>query len=195
MKKIMSFLLVALLLCFTGCGAKGDAEEAFHTMMMAFQTGDADAIKPYYDFQKESQLESSNASGEMFHVILETLKEMEYQVDEVKKVDGNTVQIMVVVTTVDFSEVMNLYIEQLMTLVGDEEYQSGIPDMEKEEYQSIIAAQMTESLKKEDLSVVEKTLTLTMVKQEDGSWVPGPDREAFYGGLFGSLVDAVNSLI
>ncbi len=196
-KKSMAYILLitVVTICLTGCGAKNNAEQAFRTMMEAFQTGEAEKIKPYYDFEKQSQVEAESTSVALQESILATMEEMEYQVKDVKKLDGNTVQITALVTTVNFSEVMNLYIEQLTTMVGDEAYQSGIPDMEEDDYQEIIATKMTESLKTEDLGTEEKSLTLTMVKQEDGSWVPGADQDAFYGGLFGNLVDAVNSLI
>lgn len=193
-KRIASILLVLLLVFLTGCGAKGDAETAFGAMMDTFKTGDAEVIKPYYDFHQESQFVNPDVSAEMLQVVLDTMKEMEYQVESVEKIDGANVKITAQVTTLDFSQVINLYIERLLTLVADEEYQAQVAGMSQADYQKLLADQMAEILTAEEIAAEEKTVSVTMVKQDD-AWVPGGDKDAFFGALFGNLINAVNSLI
>ena len=82
-----------------------------------------------------------------------------------------------------------------MTMVGDEAYQSQVSGMEQGDYQKLVADKMTELLTTEEIETEEKTVMVTMVKQEDGTWVPGADKADFYGALFVNLIDAVNSLI
>ena len=194
-KRIVSIALVLLLVFLAGCGSKGDARDAFHTMMAALKTGDVETIKPYYDFAQESNFTTITTADEMLQVVLATLKEIEYQVEEVEQLDGNTVQITAKVTTLDFTQIINLYLEQLMTMVGDEAYQSQVSGMEQGDYQKLVADKMTELLTTEEIETEEKTVMVTMVKQEDGTWVPGADKADFYGALFVNLIDAVNSLI
>ncbi len=193
-KRILGIVMVLVLAFLTGCGAKGDAETAFDTMMKTFQTGNAEAILPYYDFEQESQFVNPDASEEMLRVVLATLQDMKYHVESVEKIDGANVRMIARVTTLDFSQVMNLYIERLLTMVEDQEYQGQVPGMSQTDYQKRVADQMAEILTSEELGTVEKTVTLTMVKEND-TWVPGGDKEDFYGALFENLIGAVNSLI
>ncbi len=196
MKKRVIGIILVLLLCLTGCGADhGDAETAFNTMMNTFKTGDVEAIKAYYDFSQESKFVNSDVSDEMVQMVFDTMKEMEYQVENVEVVDDNTVRISTVVTTLDFSQVINLYMEQLIFMVEGEEYQNSLSEMEQEDYQELIAEQMTEILSSEDIDTEEKTVTVTMLKQEDGTWVPGEEKQELCGVLFENLLESVNSLL
>ncbi len=193
-KRVLSILLVLMLVFLTGCGAKGDAETAFDTMMKVLQTGDAEAILPYYNFNQESKFVNPDASSEMLQVVLGTMKDMKYHVESVEKIDGANVKITAKVTTLDFSQVINLYIEKLLTMVEDPDYQAQVGGMSQEDYQMRMADQMTEIITSGELGTEEKTVSITMVKEED-TWVPGGDKEDFFGSLFENLIGAVNSLI
>ncbi|MBO5364511.1 MAG: DUF5105 domain-containing protein [Clostridia bacterium] len=193
-KRIVSGLLVFMLVFLTGCGAKSDAETAFATMMKAFQTGEAETIRTYYDFNQESKFVNPDASDEMLRVVLGTMQDMKYHIESVEKIDGANVKITARVTTLDFSQVMDLYIERLMMLVADETYQAQVASLAQTEYQKLIADQMAEILTGQEIDTEEKTVSVTMVKEKD-QWVPGGDRDAFFDALFGNLIGAVNSLI
>ncbi len=193
-KRILSVLLVMVLMLLTACGAKGDAETAFDTMMQAFRTGDAATIQPYYDFQEESKFVNPDVSDEMLQVVLATMKDMKYHIESVEKIDGANVRIVARVTTLDFSQIMNLYIGKLLTMVEDPDYQAQVGEMSQEDYQRRMADQMAEIINSGELGTMEKTVTLTMVKEKD-QWIPGGDKDEFYGSLFENLIGAVNSLI
>ncbi len=194
-KRITSIFLVVMLAFLTGCGAKNSAKADFHTMIDTFQTGDVEKIKQYYDFSQESLFVNTSASGDLIEVVLGTMQNMKCKVETTEKIDDSTVKIAAKVTTLDFSQVMNLYIERLMKMVEDESYQEQVSQMEQADYQRKIAEQMMEILTTEEIATVEKTVAVTMVKQEDGTWLPGEDRDQFFGALFGNLLNAVHSLI
>lgn len=188
-------LLILLVICLPGCGAKGNAETAFDNMMKALQTGDAEKIKPYYDFSQESNFANASTATEMADVVLATLKKMEYQVDSAERIDSNNVKMTITATTLDFTQVMNAYVEQLILMVEGDAYQEQVATMEQGDYQKLVADRMVDILENEEIATEEKTISVTMVKQEDGTWAPGGDKDEFFGALFVNLIDAVNSLI
>lgn len=194
-QRVLSILLVLVVVCLAGCGAKNDAETTFDTMMKALQTGDANEIRPYYDFSQESNFSNVSTANEMEDVVLATLKKMEYRVDSAERLDNNNVKMTITATTLDFTQVMNAYVEQLILMVEDDAYQSQLATMEQGDYQKLVAERMTGLLESEEIATEEKTISVTMVKQEDGTWAPGADKDEFFGALFVNLFDAVNSLI
>ncbi len=194
-KRVISILLILLVVCLTGCGGKNDAEAAFGNMMKALQTGDAEAIKPYYDFSQESNFANTATANEMADVVLATLKKMEYRLDSAERLDNNNVKMTITATTLDFTQVMNAYVEQLILMVEGDAYQEQVATMEQGDYQKLVADQMVQLLEGEEIGTEEKTISVTMVKQEDGTWAPGEDKDEFFGALFVNLIDAVNSLI
>lgn len=194
-KRMISILLILVLACLSGCGGKNDAETSFSDMMRALQTGDANEIRPYYDFGQESNFANTSTATEMTDVVLATLKKMEYRIDSTERLDNNNVKMTITATTLDFTQVMNAYVEQLILMVEDEAYQSQVATMEQGDYQKMVADQMIQLLENEEIGTEEKTISVTMVKQEDGTWSPGADKVEFFGALFVNLFDAVNSLI
>lgn len=191
---ISLFLTAVLAFALTGCGAAKDAQTAFDTMMQAFQTGDQAQISAYYDFEAVSKFINEEDGAELQDVILSTLKKMTYEVESAEKQDGSAVKISAKVTTLDFSEVMNRYIAQVMAMVASEEYQARVAEMTQQEYQKLLAEQMRTVLEQSDIPTAENSVTVTMVK-EDGTWKAGGDKEAFLGALFANLTNAVNSLV
>lgn len=195
MKKIGAvILMVVMMASVTGCGGEKDARAAFDGMMQAFQTGEAEKINAYYDFAEVSRFINVEDQAEMLQTILDTLKQMEYRVDSVEKIDGANVKVTATVTTMDFSQVLDRYLEKVIAMVSDESYQARIGSMTQEEYQKLLASQMTETLKEGAFPTTEKTISVTMVK-EGGKWVAGGDKDAFLGALFSNLTEAVNSLV
>ena len=175
-----------------GCGAKQDAGGAFDTMMQALISGDLEKISAYYQIQDQDLLDQETKSV-VTTAAAEVLKKTQYRITSAEKEDDGSVKITAAVTTVDFSKVVSTYLGEVMAMVADADYQAKLPSMTQEEYQKRLADKMAEVIRRDDLGTVETTLTVTMVK-EDGTWVPGSDKDAFFEALFGNLIKAVSSL-
>ena len=187
-------MLSLLLLSAAGCSSVSSAQESFEEMMQAFQTGDREQISAYYDFAKISKFINAKDSEDMESAVLATLPSMEYKVNSAEKSGKQTMKLNVEITTVDFSVVMQNYIQKVMELVGSPEYQENISGMTKEEYQALLAQQLTDVLRQGELPKATNTLDVTMMKS-DKEWKLGGDGEAFLGALFANLSNAVNALI
>lgn len=196
MKKILKssgiLCLLAIILLMVGCGAKKDAKGAFETMMQTLISGDPEKISIYYQPKDQDFLDQETKSV-VTTAAAEVLKKTQYRVTSAEKADNGSVKITASVTTVDFSKVVSAYLGEVMAMVADADYQAKLPSMTQEEYQKRLADKMAEVIRRDDLSTVETTLTVTMVK-EDGTWVPGSDKDAFFEALFGNLIKAVSSL-
>lgn len=196
MKKMLKysciFCLAAAVLLMAGCGAKQDAGGAFDAMMQALISGDLEKISAYYQIQDQDLLDQETKSV-VTTAAAEVLKKTQYRVTSVEKEDAGSVKITAAVTTVDFSKVVSTYLGEVMNMVVDADYQAKLPTMTQEEYQKCLADKMAEVIRRDDLGTVETALTVTMVK-EDGTWVPGSDKDAFFEALFGNLIKAVSSL-
>lgn len=194
MKKFFSLVLcIVLAVIFSGC-ARSDAKGAFCEMMDAFCTGSADEIEEYYNFEDISRFINEEDGDAVQDVILSTLTQMTYKVEGTDKIDKNAVKVTAKVTTIDFSSVMEKYITSITDMVAEPDYQKNISTMTPEQYQKILAEKMEDIINSGDLGTVEKSVSVTMVK-ENNQWKPGGDKEDIIGELFGDLTDAVNSLI
>ena len=196
MKKMLKWsrilCLLAVVFLMGGCGAKQDAGGAFDTMMLALISGDLEKISAYYQIQDQDLLDQETKSV-VTTAAAEVLKKTQYRITSAEKEDDGSVKITAAVTTVDFSKVVSTYLGEVMAMVADADYQAKLPSMTQEEYQKRLADKMAEVIRRDDLGTVETTLTVTMVK-EDGTWVPGSDKDAFFEALFGNLIKAVSSL-
>ncbi len=199
MKKTGKLLTVMILILATvtmmaGCGAKKDAGTAFDAMMQVIQTGDIERIGEYYDFGADDSFLENKTAQSMTAAVTEILKKTQYRVESAEKLDASNVKITARVTTLDLSQVMNRYINEIMTMVAGDEYQAKVSTMTQEEYQKLLTDKMLEILNREDIGTTESTISVTMVKS-DGKWIPGGDKDEFFGTLFGDLTKAVQSLI
>lgn len=183
-----------LMMILAGCGTVKEANAAFDTMMQAFQTGDKTQISQYYDFDSVSNFINAEDSEQLQNAILSTLKQMSYKVEASEKMEDGSVKLQVKVTTLDFSDVMKRYMDQVMQMVASAEYQAKVSEMTQEEYQKQLANCMLNVLAQTDIPSTENTIEVTMI-ENDGSWQIGGDKDAFLGALFANLSDAVNSLI
>lgn len=195
MKKIVAVCLsVIFLVTLTGCGAKSDATEAFETMMTAFMSGEREQIRPYYDFETATEQMIAENKDELIEEMLKTLQKMEYKVLSSKKTDSTHVELRLEVTTLDSAEIINRFVEKMMVLVSNEDYQARVGSMSQEEYQGLLAEQMLSVLSQEDIPTVQETLEIGMEKQS-GVWNISQGKNEFLNTIFVNLVQAVTSLV
>ena len=193
-KVIAVIMVLVLSLGLVGCNSVEGATKAFEEMMTAFESGEKEQIIKYYNFEEESKISDDTISDEFYSVVLSTLNKMDYKIKNTEEVDSNTVKFTVDLTTIDFSKIMDLYINKVMEMVASPEYQASIGIMTKEEYQGKLKDKMVEVLEDPDISIMEKQVELTMIKT-NGKWYPGPEKDQFIKAVFGSIVEAVNSLV
>lgn len=195
MKKITAVCMVlVLLVALTGCGGTGDATNALDSMMTALKSGEKSQIMQYYDFDAETEPILAENKDELEQAILQTLTQMTYKVSAAEKVDKNTVKVSVEVTTLDFSEVMNRFVNKVMEMVASEEYQNEIGSMSQEAYQGKLAEQMLYVLAQNDIPTVSETLEVTMAK-ESGEWKMTEGKSEFMNAVFANLIQVVTSLV
>ncbi len=193
--KVIAIIMVLFLsVGLVGCNAVEEATKAFDEMMAAFKSGEKEKIFEYYNFEEESKIIDDMVSDEFYSVVLSTLSKMDYKIKNTEKIDGSTVKFTVDLTTIDFSKVMELYINKIMEMVASPEYQAKVSSMTKEEYQKELTDKMVEVIESPDMTTKENQVELTMNKV-NGTWYPGPEKDEFIKSVFSSLMDAVNSLV
>lgn len=196
MKKISLILLtMILILCVSSCSkAETEAKNAFENMMTAFKTCDEGQIGLYYDFDNIVAYISENNAEEFKTAVINTLSDMEYKIISTDKIDAENVKIKIELTTIDFSKIVDSYIDSVFETISSTEYTKKIQNMTDDEYKKIMTEQMITAIENSDRGKTTKNVELTMKKNEAG-WVLGSDSKAFLGALFENLSNAVNSLI
>lgn len=175
-------------------GAESEARETFESMMNAFKSCDKTQINKYYGFDKLTSYIEAEEGEFLSDAVLGTLSEMDYKVNSAEKVNSTAVKLNVEITTVDFSKIMNNYIEKVTALVASPEYQAKVRTMDDSEYKSLMAAQMIDCIEESGKETVTKTTDVTMIKSESG-WSLGGNSDDFLGVLFENLSNAVEALV
>lgn len=184
-------LIVAALAC--GCSGKADAKKSFDATMQAFKSADKSEIDKYYSFQTVTAY-IDEADGEQYRdAVLSTLKKMEYKVNSTKQVSDTAVVINAEITTIDYSKVVNSYIDKVSKLVKSEEYIKSVKTMSEEEYKKLLAEKMIESINENLETRKSTTVDATMIKTENG-WSLGGDTNDLLNALFANMSNAVNYL-
>lgn len=196
MKKIICFVTaLCMMLTFTACGGvESEARETFESMMNAFKSCDKTQINKYYGFDKLTSYIEAEEGKLLSDAVLGTLSEMDYKVNSSEIISSSAVKLDVEITTVDFSRIMNSYIEKVTALVASPEYQAKVRTMDDEEYKSLMAAQMIACIEESGKATVTKTAEVTMIKGESG-WSLGGNSDDFLGILFENLSNAVEALV
>ena len=136
----------------------------------------------------------TEASGEEYQdAVLSTLKSMDYKVNSIKDAGDNAMVINVDITTLDYSKIIERYIEDMMELVDSKEYQVKIKSMTAGDYKKLMVDKMIDAISESSSEKVTKTVDVLMIKSGE-KWVLGGDADAFLGILFADISNAVESL-
>lgn len=194
LKGIALVLVVALTFVMGGCSpSETEAKKAFENMMNAFKACDENAIDEYYSFSAVTSYVDEKNGKEYRDAVLTTLKKMDYKINSANTSGENSVIINVDITTLDFSEIINRYIDEVMGLVGSKEYQLKVKSMTADEYKTIMAGKMVDAINNSDVKTVTKSVDVMMIKSGD-AWVLGGEADVFLGTLFADMSNAVQSL-
>lgn len=186
------FLVLTVLL--SGCAsAEIEAKKAFVSMMDAFKECNREAIDNYYSFNAVTSYIDEVDGEEYRDAVLTTLYKMDYKINSSMKTNDTTVIINVDITTLDFSEIIENYINEVMETVESKEYQLKVRSMTTDEYKTMMAEKMVEAINNCEEKIVTKNVSVMMVKSGD-AWVLGGEADVFLGVLFADMSNAVNSL-
>lgn len=202
MNNMRKTVLLILSLCismfmFSGCINSDKAVfSAFEDMMSDLGSGDKSKISQYYDFDNANiGLRASDENREnLINAVCGLLRQMSYSDYSLEKQNKSTYIITFKLTSANTSAITDAYVKKISGFVSTPEYQKKIANMSIDEYQNIMADQMTEILTYENISSFENEISLTMVK-EDGKWVPASNNDAFFNTLFGNILNAAGSLM
>ncbi len=185
-------LIMALLL--SGCiASEMGAKKAFEGMMNAFKECNSEEIENYYSFSGVTNYIDEVSGEEYRDAILSTLSKMDYKINSARTVNDTTVIINADITTIDFSEIINSYIEEIVETVESKEYQLKVKSMTTEEYKTKMAEKMVDAIEESSGKTVTKPVEVMMVKSGD-EWVLGGEADVFLGVLFADMSNAVRSL-
>lgn len=194
--RIITVFVIACL-CFVGNGcssaSKNDAKNSFVNMMNAFKECDREEINKYYSFSAVTTY-IDEASGEEYQeAVLSTLKSMDYKINSVKDAGENAIVINADITTLDYSKIIEKYIEDVMELVESKEYQVQIKSMTADDYKALMAKKMVDAISESSSEKITNTVDVLMIRS-DNKWILGGDADAFLGILFADISNAVESL-
>lgn len=170
-----------------------EAEEAFVEVMEALKSGDKERIDEVYSFTEISSFVEEESGAELTEAVISTLPKMEYKILSSEKTAKNAVTINVEFKTVDFSAIVEKYIESLILLVDSNDYKAKIPAMTDEEYKKILSDIMIDSIENSNSAFKTQILDVTMTNS-NGRWKLGGDSERIFRALFSGLGEAVDAL-
>lgn len=192
---ITVFVIACLCVVSNGCSStsKNDAKDSFANMMNAFKECNREEINKYYSFSAVTTY-IDEASGEEYQeAVLSTLKSMDYKINSVKDAGENAIVINADITTLDYSKIIEKYIEDVMELVESKEYQVQIKSMTADDYKALMAKKMVDAISESSSEKVTNTVDVLMIRS-DNKWILGGDADAFLGILFADISNAVESL-
>lgn len=195
-KKLISIiaLLISAVLIFSSCDSgTAEAQNAFRDIMETFKTCDEKAIDEAYGFTEIVSFVDKTSGEKLRNAVISTLSEMEYKVNSAERISSSAVRLNVDIKTVDFSQIVDIYIDKVTELVKSREYQSKISSMDDEEYETLMADKMIEAIDEANGEKVTKTLDVVMTKS-GSAWKLGGNSDEFLEALFEGLSTAVESL-
>ncbi len=195
--KISTFI-IAVILCvvaLSSCtGSVTEAQTEFDKIMSAFKSGDIKQIDEAYGFTEIAGFVDKTSGENLRNAVISTLTKMDYKVNSAERINSAAVRFKVGITTVDFSKIVDVYIDKLTTLTSSREYKYKLDAMTDEEYEALMTDNMIDAIEEAGEEKVSKEIEVTMTKRDD-KWSLGGDSDAFLEALFAGLSLAVNSLI
>ncbi len=190
----MFVLLISAALILSSCdGGTAEAQNTFRNIMDTFKTCDEKAIDEVYGFTEIASFVDNTSGEKLRNAVISTLSEMEYKVNSAERVSSSAVRLNVDIKTVDFSQIVDSYIDKVTELVESREYRSRISSMNDEEYETLMTEKMIEAIDEADGEKVTKTLDVVMTKS-GSAWKIGGNSDEFLEALFAGLGTAVESL-
>ena len=162
-------------------------------MMNAFKDCNKEEINKYYSFSAVTAYIDKASGKDYEDAVLSTLKSMDYSINSISDAGENAMVINVEITTLNFSKIIEKYIDDIMDLVESKEYRLKVNSMTPDEYKTLMAKKMVDAVSESTNEKVTRTIDVLMIKSGD-NWVLGGDADAFLGILFADISNAVQSL-
>ncbi len=200
MKRLLLFtiMLLMIVLPLSACStAESEARADFESMMDMFKTCDKTQIDKYYSLDELVSYLDKTQGELLSDAVLSTLAKMDYRILSSDKLSNTAVEFEVEITTVDFSEIVESFINNVTVLVESPDYKSTVRKLDSDRYKSLIAEQMIKAINDSGGATTTKTLKVTMVKDSvsGANWTPSGTSDEFLGHLFENLSNAVEALV
>lgn len=190
---VITVVMTAVLLC--GCSAaEGEAREALEQTLNAFKSGDKTAISEYYSFDRVTAY-IDEADGEEFRdAVLSTLADMNYTIKSSTVINDESVTLNTEIETVDFSAIVDNFINKVIEMANSAEYQKSLSTMTDEKYNAVMTDMMKQCISDGKQKKTTSNIDITMIKTSNGRWVIGGDSDEVLGVLFADLSEVTDYL-
>ena len=188
MKRLLCICMIFVLLFSVGCTQVSAAEKAFETAMETMK--DRESLEPQLE-QMLSPLTAGN-KGMLQERLSRVVAESGYKVVSSEEREDGTVALQVKIKSVDASEIMNRFVQEITALVASPAYQAEVETMSKEEYHSILISVMLSALDHK-ISQWAQDVQVIMIKDK-GGWKM-QDERVITQCIFSNLAEAITSLV
>ena len=196
-KKMIAIAMIVMTMTVLLCGCsevESEARDAFEQTMNAFKSGDKTAISEYYSFDRITAYIDESDGEEFRDAVLATLADMNYTVKSSKTVNDDSVVLNADIETVDFSAIVDSFINKVIEMSNSEEYQKSVPTMTDEKYNAVMTDLMKQCITGGKQKKTTTNIDITMIKTSNGKWVIGGNSDEVLGVLFADLSEATDYL-
>lgn len=187
---IISLSMSILVLASCGSGsieeAKTEINHQFPQIIDSFKSGNIDSINTY----SINEVNIDDEDG-LKTAILSSLSNIDYKINSVTPENGKNAVVNIDITMIDSSQVMEKYIQNIMTLVSSPEYQSLLSSLTKEDYAKMMDDELAKILASGELQTVTKTVDVNLQKSND-TWKLKDNSLADL--LMNNTVNAINQI-
>lgn len=197
LKKIIAAAITVMMMTVLLCGcseAESEARETLEQTLNAFKSGDKTTISEYYSFDRITAY-IDEADGEEFRdTVLSTLAEMNCSIKSSKVINSESVIINADIETVDFSAIVDDFINKVIEMSNSAEYQKNVSTMTDERYNALMTDTMKQCIADGKQKKTTSNIDITMIKTSNGKWVIGGNSDEVLGVLFADLSEATDYL-
>ena len=199
MRKLHTIRIVAVILLvaafLSGCtGGTSDAQTDFENIMNSFKTANKAEIEKVYNLSEVLSFVDDAGNDAFADAIISTLSKMEYKVNSAQRVSSNAVKLNVTIRTVDYSKIVERFVDNVVKLTESRDYKVMISTIGEAQYQKLMKEQMIKAIEECGEATTTKAVEVVMTKSGD-KWKIGGDSEEFLGALFVNLSAAVEALM
>ena len=204
-KLILAFALsIIMLFAFAACDVKDSiageiiksdeksAEQTLESFFTALVNKDKQAAAACLttDLENENNDEAENKIDPAAEAIKECfLESFEYEINECKKLDKQTVSAAVSINTVDMEEILPQYLQYAIELSSTAQFDD---QLTADSLQVALKSYMESLLTSENTGRREVDIDVRVIKR-DGSWLIDADEE-FFDAITGGMITAGNEL-
>lgn len=193
-KRVLSLvLLVSVMLTLAGCGEIKKAEATVNNMFIAFKTLNFEEAEKYINVDEITLSSSEEDSDDMdfmseeYMMLKALFGKLEHKIITSEKVDKDTVKVTVDVTAVEMKPILTEFYGNAIAYAFQNAFSGN--QISDEEMSKKMSEMFMESASKSDLSMVNNTATITVVRK-DKQWKVESNEEFVNAVLGGGITAA-----